>query len=111
MTERGKLSGLLEEDQWLFVLVDRLLFFSLYHKEGITLGAVEEIDEVAGGASGMGVDRIGKVDDKASEGEPTGVFYSGVSGRDRSRGGTRGTGNKVSADKELTEVGKMAGGD
>ena len=32
--------------------------FSLSHIEGITLGAHEEVDEVAGGASGMGADRI-----------------------------------------------------
>ena len=31
--------------------------FSLSHIEGITLGAGEEVDEVAGGAINMGVDR------------------------------------------------------
>ena len=30
----------------------------LFHIAGFTLGAGEEIDEVAGGTSGMGVDRI-----------------------------------------------------
>ena len=30
---------------------------SLSHIEGITLGAGEEVDEIAGGASGMGADR------------------------------------------------------
>ena len=49
-TGRGKSSGLLEEDRWPFILVDRL--------EGITLGAGEEVDEVARGAGGMGVDGI-----------------------------------------------------
>ena len=39
--------------------------FCLPHTEGITLGAGEEVDEVAGGASGMGADRIGN---RASEG-------------------------------------------
>ena len=34
---------------------------SLAHIEGITLGAGEEVDKVAGGASGMGVDGIGEV--------------------------------------------------
>ena len=38
--------------------------FSLAHIEGITLGAGEEIDEVAGGASGMGVDGIGAASKK-----------------------------------------------
>jgi hypothetical protein len=42
--------------------------FSLAHTEGITLGAGEEVDVVAGGASGMGVDGIGEVGDRASEG-------------------------------------------
>ena len=36
--------------------MDRL--FLVPHTEGITLGAGEEVDEVAGGASGMGVDRL-----------------------------------------------------
>ena len=49
--------GLLK-DQCPFILVDRL-FFSLCHIEGITLGVGKEVDEVAGGASDMGVDRIG----------------------------------------------------
>ena len=31
--------------------------FSFSHIDGITLGAGEEVDEVAGGASGMGVDK------------------------------------------------------
>ena len=39
---------------------------SLSHVEGITLGAGEEVDEVAGGASGMGVNRIGEIGDCAS---------------------------------------------
>ena len=38
--------------------------FSLAHIEGITLGAGKEVDEVAGGASGMGVDGIGEVGDR-----------------------------------------------
>ena len=41
--------------------------FSLDHVEGITLDTGEQVDEVAGGASGMGVDRIGEVGDRASE--------------------------------------------
>ena len=39
----------------------RQTVLSISHKEGITLFAGEEIDEVAGGASSMGVDRIGEV--------------------------------------------------
>ena len=35
--------------------------FILAHIEGITLGAGEEIDEVARGGGGMGVDGIGEV--------------------------------------------------
>ena len=41
--------------------------FSLAHIEGITLGAGEEVDEVAGGAGGMGVAGISEVGDWASE--------------------------------------------
>ena len=33
--------------------------FSLAHIERITLGAGEEVDKVAGGASGMGMNGIG----------------------------------------------------
>ena len=51
--------------------------YSLAHIEGITLGAGEEVDEVAGGAGGMGVDRIGEVDDWASEGQAAGVYGAG----------------------------------
>ena len=35
--------------------------FSLSHIEGITLGAGMEVDEVAGGAGGMGVDKISTI--------------------------------------------------
>ena len=42
--------------------------FSFTHIEGITLGASEEVDEVAGGANGMCVDRISEVGGRASEG-------------------------------------------
>ena len=45
--------------------------------EGITLGAGEEVDEVAGEASGMGVVRIGEVGDRASEEQAAGVYGAG----------------------------------
>ena len=48
--------------------------FHLPHIEGITLGAGEEVDEVAGRASGMGVDRIGEIGERASEGQAAGVM-------------------------------------
>ena len=48
--------------------------FSLAHIEGITLTAGEEVDEVAGGAGGMGVDGIGEVGDWTSEGQADGVY-------------------------------------
>ena len=51
--------------------------FSLAHIEGITLGAGEEVDEVAGGARGMGVDGIGEVGDRASEGQAARVYGAG----------------------------------
>ena len=51
--------------------------FNITHLEGITLGASEEVDKVAGGASGMGVDGIGEVGDRASEGQAAGVYGAG----------------------------------
>ena len=89
--------------------------FSFPYIEGITLGAGEEVDEVAGGASGMGVDGIGEFGDRASEGQAAGVYGAGFTAGSLAgkgdRGGTRGTGNKVSFDKELLEVRRMAEGD
>ena len=89
--------------------------YSSAHLKGITLGAGEEVYEVAGGASGLGVDRIGEVGDRANEGEGAGVYGAGftvgsLAGKG-TRGGMRWTGNKVSFDKELMEVGRMAEGD
>ena len=69
--------------------------FSLTHIEGITLVAGEEVDEVAGGARGMGVHRIGEVGDRAGGVYETG-FAAGSLARKGACGGTRGTGNKVS---------------
>ena len=40
-----------------------------------------------------------------------GRFYSRVCGKEGARGGTREMGNKVSSDKELTEVGRMVESD
>ena len=84
--------------------------FSLHHIEGITLDAGEQVDEVAGGASSMGVDRIDEVGDWASEGQAAGVYGAGFTGKG-ARGWARGTGNKVSFDKELMEVGRVVEGD
>ena len=60
----------------------------------------------------QGVDRIGEVGDRASEGQATGVYGAGFTAgslaRKRARGKMRETGNKVSSDKELTDVGRMA---
>ena len=42
-----------------------------------TLGAGEEVYEVAGEASGMGVDRIGEVGDRVIEGQAAGVYGAG----------------------------------
>ena len=60
--------------------------FSLTHIEGITLGTGEEVDEVAGRASGMGMVRIGEVGDRASEGQAARGMRLGlqrVSGKER----------------------------
>ena len=40
----------------------------------ISLGAGEEVEEIAGGASGMGVDRIVEAADRASEGQAAVVY-------------------------------------
>ena len=54
----------------------------------------------------MGVDRIGEVGDDTSEGQAAGVYEAGFTAgslaRKGTRGGTRGMGNKISSDKELT---------
>ena len=52
----------------------RQTVFSISYIEGITLGGGEEVDEVAGGASGMGVDRISEVADQACVGQAAGVY-------------------------------------
>ena len=89
--------------------------FSLTHIEGITVDADEVVDEVGWSSKwhGCGWDRW--VGDRASEGEVAGkheaYFTAGSLARKEARGGTRGTGTKVSSDKELTEVGRMAEGD
>ena len=80
----------------------------LAHIEGITLDAGEEVDEVSGGASGMDMNRIGEVGDKASEGQTDGMYGAGFTAgslaRKGVRGETSGKGNKVSSDKKLTEL-------
>ena len=89
--------------------------FSLVHIEGITLGAGEVVDEVAGGASGMGVDGIDEIDEicnRTSEGQAARVYGAGfTAGSLPGKGAKGGMGNKVSFDKELMEVGRMAEGD
>ena len=74
----------------------RQIIFSFTHIEGITLGAGEEVDEVAGGAGGMGVDRIGEVGNRASQGQAAGVYGAGFTveslARVGARSGTMGTG-------------------
>ena len=53
----------MEEERWPSILVNKL-FFSFIHI-GITLGAGEEVDKFAGRESGVGVDRIGEVGNRA----------------------------------------------
>ena len=86
-TKRGKLLRLLEEEWWPFILVDKLIRF--IHIESFTLGAGEEVDEVCGGASGMGVDMIGEVGGRASEGQAAGVYGTGFTARSLARVGAR----------------------
>ena len=66
----------------------------------MALSTGEEVNEIAERASGMDVDKIGEVDDRASEGHAAGVygagFIAGSLARKRTWGATRGTENKVS---------------
>ena len=63
---------------------------SLAHIEGITVGADEEVGEVAGGAGFMGVDGIGEVGDRASEGQAAGVYVAGFTAGSLAGKGARG---------------------
>ena len=62
----------------------------------------------------MSADRIGEVV-TASEEQAAGVYGAGLTpgslARKGVRNGTRGMGNKVSSDKELTEFGRLVEGD
>jgi hypothetical protein len=72
-----------------------LTVFSFPHIEGITLSASEEVDEVAGEATGMGEDRIDVIGDRTSEGQVSGVcgagFTVGPLGKKGAKGGQRRT--------------------
>ena len=63
-----------------------------------------------GEAGGTSVDRIVGAGERASEG--LGLYGTGfIVGSLARKGAGRGMGSKVSSDKELTEVGRMAEGD
>ena len=83
----------MEENRCPFILVNRLPVPSLFHVDGIILGAGEEVDEVAGGAGGMSVDGIGEVGDRTGEGHAAGVYGAGFTAgsvaRVRARRGAR----------------------
>ena len=83
--------------------------------EGIILGAGEKVDEVAGGASCLDVDRISEIGDRAREGQVAGVYGVGFTvgslARKGARDRTRGMGKKFSSDMELMEFGRMAEAD
>ena len=51
---------------------------------------MQEVDEVAGGASGMGMDSIGEVGDRASEGQAAGMYVAGFTAGSLARVGARG---------------------
>ena len=77
--------------------------FSVSHIVGITLGAGEKVDEVAGGTSDMGEDRMGELGDRFSEEQAAGVYGAGFTAGNM--------GNKINFNKELTEFGRMVEGD
>ena len=51
--------------------------FGFSYMKGITLDADEEVAEVGGGASGIGVDRVEEFGSRASEGQILGVYGTG----------------------------------
>ena len=55
----------------------RQAIFSFNHTEGITLQAGEEVDEVSRGTSSIGVDRVGEVCGRATEGKAAGMYGTG----------------------------------
>ena len=63
--------------------------FSFIHIEGITLGTGEEVVEVAERASCMGMDRVGEVVDRTSEGHAAGVYGTDFTARSLERVGQR----------------------
>ena len=95
----GKLLGLFEEEWW-DIHFSGLTVFGFIHLEGNTLGASEEVD-VAGRASGMGVNRVNDVDDRSSERLAAGVYWKGFAvgtlASVGARGKMRGRGIKISS--------------
>ena len=69
--------------------------FSLAHIDRITLGASEEVDEVAGGGNGMDVDRIGEVINRASERQAAGVYGAGFTAGSLAGVGRGGRGTRL----------------
>ena len=69
--------------------------YGFIHIEDNTLGAGKEVDEVAGGASGMSVNRIDEIGDRDSKGQVAGMYGAGFTvgslARKGARSGTRGT--------------------
>ena len=80
------------------------IIFRFTYIEGITLGADEKVDEVAGVASGMG---IGEIGDRASEKQAAGVNGNGFTAGSLARVGARcldeGTGNQDLAEIFLNQ--------
>ena len=76
-----------------------LTVFSFLHIEGNTLGLGEEVDGVAGGASGMGVDKIVEAGYRTSEGKAAGLFGAsfrvGSTARLGTIGSTKGLGARL----------------
>ena len=84
--------------------------FNSSYIEGSTPGA----DDFAGRAIDMGVDRIGEVSVRASDGQAAGVYVTGLTAGSLIRVGvwvgTREPRTQVGSDKELTEVRMVAEG-
>ena len=84
-----------------------LAAFGFSHVD-ITFRAGEEIDELAGGASGMDVDRVGEAGERTCEGQAARMYGTGFTagslGRVVVRDMTRRPGIEVGSDEEYSPI-------
>ena len=85
--------------------------FGFSHIKGITLGAGEEVDKIAGRTNGMGVDRIGEVVTELVKDRLLFIYRTVFTVESLARVGARNRmwrlGVEVGSDEELTKVRRM----